>query len=153
MRIWNVLSLLTAAGITIAARSPSRVVAAEHVPTVHELSVLCEVCPSDCGLCIPTTEHRVSAGGAMDAGAGNHDCWANNLACDYHDCNVAHGPPVEAIYRMVASESLLELRASLPERNLTYVEERGALQVIADCGSIIAQLPLSRREADALGLD
>jgi hypothetical protein len=54
---------------------------------------------------------------------------------------------------MVARENLLLLRAQLPDQNLVYVEERDALQVVADCGSILAQLPVTRREAVALGFE
>lgn len=40
---------------------------------------------------------------------------------------------------MVASDDLLGLRALLPDENFVYVPERGAVQIVADCGEAVAR--------------
>jgi hypothetical protein len=144
----------TALIAVLALGSQSQAVEVTRFATSHEVNVLFdEGCTQHCNNCITQSQHEIYNGGNKGHKLGNHECEMTGLTCSYHDCGVSRGPSLDAIHRMVATEDLVGLREHLSDENLRYVESREALQIVADCGSIMAQLPLSRREAAELDLD
>jgi hypothetical protein len=115
----------------------------ESMPAVHEelVSLSALACNSSCKTCWFTSEHKNEGGGSTH-GLGQHSCFEVALACDYHSCSVSAAPPKIDLERMVAESKLDELMDVVPRQNLSFVPERGVVQLLADCGTVIAQLPL-----------
>ena len=91
-------------------------------------------------------------GGPGGYGLGRHGCIAE-LDCAYHACAVTGVPSTLELERLLEDSDLDELLRIVPARNLAYVAERGVVQVLADCGSVIAQLPATPSAAAAFGSD
>ncbi|MBK7905436.1 MAG: hypothetical protein IPJ78_02640 [Gemmatimonadetes bacterium] len=113
-----------------------------------------EVCTAKCNLCAGDAGHEVNAASQDGThGRGNHSCVVDALTCAYHTCAVSSIDPVVDIYRMVAEDDVAGLRSVLHDDNVRYVPERGVVQLLADCGAVLAQLPISEVRAAELHLD
>lgn len=104
------------------------------------ISLASMACNSSCKQCLITSEHKNEAGGTTH-GLGQHACFEVALQCEYHTCTVSAAPPKLDLERMVADSRLEDLIESVPRKNLEFVPERGVVQLLADCGTVIAQLP------------
>ncbi|MBX3173480.1 MAG: hypothetical protein KF709_03665 [Gemmatimonadaceae bacterium] len=91
--------------------------------------------------CGTTVEHQNVTGGPGGFGLGRHSCYEVELGCDYHACAVTGAPPKADLEGLIERSNLDELLRVVPRQNVAYVPERGVVQLMADCGSVIAQLP------------
>ena len=153
MLIRKMLFASALAAVFLVASGARRPPQPEHVSTPSEIAMLLEACGSQCAECPIATFHEVWVGGNLTAINTSHPCEDNGLSCTFHSCSVSSGLTLESISRMVASNDVIALKAALSEENLKYVAGREALQVVADCGSILAQAPLSRQNAAVLGFE
>lgn len=134
---------------TVAFASADRVVASPHAQVT---ALMREACTGACSeSCISSLEHKNEAG--TTHGLGQHGCSNTGLTCSYHSCSVSALDPTIDLMRMVANDDLEALSSTLTGQNLVYVAERGVLQVVADCGTVLAQAPISLRRAEAMGLE
>ena len=106
------------------------------------------------GSCVMPCQGSASAHANVSGtthGKGQHGCEVVALDCSYHSCSVTQASPLTLdVPRYVATRDIRGLAEIIPAEQLVYVPERGVLQVVADCGSVIAQLPVSAAEMRAL---
>jgi hypothetical protein len=101
----------------------------------------------------PAYAHQVDPGGSKDATGPEHNCGVTGSTCmSRHGCGISAIPQGTDLLRLIADEDFVALRLVIPDRNLVYVPERGVLQIVADCGTTVSQLPLNVRAAVALDL-
>lgn len=108
-------------------------------------------CNKKCSVCSTSMEHKNEYGGDTHEGAP-HGCAITSLECgSLHGCGATFsgGPTrIEFLASEASVERILEL---VPERNSVVVPERGVIQLLADCGTVIAQVPIAGRRATAAG--
>ena len=87
-------------------------------------------------------------GGDKNSKGSEHSCGDTGYTCATgHGCGISAAPSAPNLLRMVANGDLTGLRALLPDQNFVYVPERGAVQIVADCGVTVAQLPIAAANA------
>lgn len=126
--------------------------AGNRVPSSDEqLSVLASsACTAGCDeTCLISTEHKSQTGGTTH-GRGFHGCESLGTTCEYHNCKVTAVQPEVDVRSLVADGDIDALRRVLTPSNLIYVPERGVLQVVADCGTVLSQLPVGASVAAVL---
>ena len=152
IRVAAVLGSLTFALALVAMPEASASPTTVHDELVESMKRACDAtCDTECLL---SSEHRVASGGGnATKGYGTHGCSASSLTCDYHSCNQTSIDPGVDLYRMVAGGDIREVVGSVGEMNREYVPERQVLQILSDCGNVVAQLPVASTEARALLLE
>lgn len=141
LRIALVLAVVVGAlGAVTAFTSPPSSTTAAHDELVAAAS---RDCAATCTYtCFISIEHKNLTGGPGGYGLGRHGCF-DQLDCDYHSCSVGAAPPKSELDRVMEEDGLEALLHLVPRRNVEYVAERGVVQLLADCGSVIAQLPVT----------
>ncbi len=117
-----------------------------------QLEEMRRICVAKCKNCISQSIHEVNAveeGGTH--GRGNHSCSTTGEDCSYHTCAAsALGAEVDVIRRLVAKGDVEGLRRMLPADQVVLVSEREVVQVLAECGSVVAQFPMSTSTASTV---
>lgn len=100
-------------------------------------------CNKSCTVCGNTAEHKNEYGGTSHEGAP-HGCAMTSLDCaSLHACTVSFNNGPMRIEFLASEASVAQILESVPERNRVVVPERGVIQLLADCGTVIAQIPIA----------
>ena len=126
-----------------------------HTQMAESVRRACDAtCSSGSLACGISIEHKVDAGGSnATSGYGLHGCLNLSTGCGYHGCAQTSISPDVDLHRLVAESDLQGIADAVGETNRVYVPEREVLQILADCGKVLAQVPLSPSRARALALD
>lgn len=137
--------IAAAALIGITAASEGRSDGAGRLSTAHEqlIELGSMICNKSCTTCSNTAEHKNEGGGTTHEGAP-HACAMTSLdRASLHACTVSFRNESLRIEFLAAQASVAQFLESVPERNRVVVPERGVIQVLADCGTVIAQFPIA----------